>query len=76
MESPQYLTMLTIYWDPSDYPGRFVVRRWTATNPPTPDPKACAVCLTLTEARAAVPDGLVRIPRHPTDDPVIIETWV
>ena len=64
--------------NPSDYPGRFVVRKHMV------EPGGCDVALlrptvvvgTLEEARAAVPPGLVHVARDPFDDPVIVETWI
>jgi hypothetical protein len=74
------LEMLTIYKDPTDYPGRFVVRRYlisrgqveTASSP-------MAIVTTLEEARAAVQaerPGLVCLSRVKDDDPVIVESWL
>ena len=63
--------------NPTDYPGRHVVRehrlqsgRHEAAVAPL------AVVDTLEQARAALPPGLARLPRHETDDPVIVETWL
>lgn len=65
-----------IYMGPTDYPGQFVVRRWTV-NPGGvfPDPRVIA-CMTLEEARAAVPEGLYCLTRAPDDDPAIFEIWI
>jgi hypothetical protein len=70
------MTMYTIYFNPSDYPGRYVCRQ----SEITPD------CITkgrawdfptLMEARAIpLGLGLERINRHPADDPVIVECWI
>ncbi len=74
------LFMWTIFWNPSDYPGKFVVRGFASNAAPPHDPivapEPTAVVDTLEEARAAVPAGLVRTERHPEDDPVIVETWL
>ena len=67
-----------IYEDPSDFPGKFVVRRRMVladgAEKVARDPDA--VVDDLESARAAVPDGLMVFPRDPTDDPVIVETWM
>jgi hypothetical protein len=34
-----------------------------------------AVCKTLIEAQSKIPPGLCRFPRHPNDEPQIVETW-
>jgi hypothetical protein len=68
-----------IYYNPKDYPGKYVVRRWAIQegNPePVPDKDPMAVVDGLSEARKAVPAGLVRIQPHPEDDPVIVESWI
>jgi hypothetical protein len=69
------LELFTIYENPSDYPGRFVVRRFVATRPPTTDVEPLAVVKTLAEARAAIPPGMDWIGRYDADDPCIVETW-
>jgi hypothetical protein len=72
------LTTWTIYRNPSDFPGKWVVRMSEivpGTPAPMPRPE-CAVCETLDQARAAVPPGLFCLPRFPADDPVIYEVWI
>ena len=72
------LHMWTIYENPSDYPGRFVVRECTIERDSTivTKPEPAAVVLTLEDARAAVPDGLYRLARAPGDEPHIVEVWL
>lgn len=86
-----FLTVWVIYRNPRDYPGKYVVRAEDVVadqREPVSRPQ-CAVCASLAEARAAVPqyqthqhDGvtyaseLVRMDRHPSDDPTIVETWI
>lgn len=70
-----------VYLNPSDYPGRFVVRRWALeAGGLLADLVPTAVVGALDEARAAVaaimPSTAVRIPRSKGDDPTIFETWV
>lgn len=66
-----------IYENPSDYPGRYVVRGATiAPGSITNDAEPTAVVDTLDAARAAIPADLVRLDRDPADDPVIVEVWV
>ncbi len=75
--APPTFAMFVIYDRPLDFPEQVVVRRhlagagWTKA-----DDQAFAVVATLAEARAALPDGLVCIGRHPGDDPKIAEVWV
>ncbi len=66
--------LYTIYRNPSDYPGKFVVRRFWLE---TPDPEPLAVVDTLEEAREAVPpEADHNIGREPGDEPQIVETWI
>jgi hypothetical protein len=71
------LTIYVIYRNPSDYPGKWVLRAQDAGAGRTVTPhQDCFVCDTLEQARECVPPGLVHMPRHPDDDPVIYETWI
>lgn len=72
---------LVVYTHPIDYPGRFVVRRWSLVEGTlSADLVPVAVVRSLEDARVAVaavaPSERVRIPRHDHDDPVIVETWI
>ena len=69
--SDHKLSLWTIYWNPSDHPGRYVVRRFELDQPTA----EAFVCLGLAQARALIPPGLYRQERDPNDDPVIVETW-
>ena len=70
----------TIYKNPSDFPGKFVVRIVTANSvpphEPIPDRRPTAVVDTLEQARAALPEGLTRLLPDEIDDPVIVELWL
>lgn len=66
------MLMWVIYYNTSDYPDKFVARKWIGGSP-TDD---FLVTDTIEEARAKVPSGLVCINRYPQDDPVIVETWL
>jgi len=74
---PDTLTLYVITANTSDYPGRHVVRRHHV-GPGTVgvDCRPVAVAADLDGARASVPDGLHRLPPDPTDDPVIVESWL
>ena len=67
------LTLYVIYANPSDYPSKFVVRRWIGEQ-------ACVepegVFATLSQARAVVPVGAVFITPQDNDDPCIAEVWL
>ncbi len=76
-ESNPVTEQYCIYWDPSDYPKRFVVRRWSINEDgePIPDPE-CIVRTRLTGARKVIPPGFVRIGRDKRDDKTIVEVWI
>jgi hypothetical protein len=75
MEPPASLVMWVVYRSPSDYPGKFVVRRWSIADALEPELKPEGVVDTLEEARDLIPPGLVCLDRLPSDDPVIKEVW-
>ncbi len=68
-----HLPTLVVYRQPSDFPRDFVVRLFC-------DGRAlsfCALAPSLEAARDMIPERhFVRMDRAPTDDPVIVETWV
>lgn len=72
-----------IYGNPTDHPGRFVVRRWHIDGKPPigfrSEPTLMADCPTLEQARKAVQTeapGHVCLQRCEHDDPSIVEVWV
>lgn len=62
-----------IYKNPSDYPDKFVVRRWDGL---TPETLPLMVSDTLDEARIVIPVGLTKIGRHDTEDISILESYI
>jgi hypothetical protein len=74
---PKQLRTYTIYADPLDAPGVYVVRGFTITGrrvDPRPGPDGRRH--SLDEARAALPPGLYSLGREPSDHPSIVETWI
>ncbi len=72
------MALWTVYDHPSDAPEWFVARRWTITadGARTSDGEfvlAGDVEVIRDEMRHM---GLTRIERAPSDDPVIMETWL
>ena len=65
------MEMWTIYNSPSDYPGKFVVRKFDFDGPTD----QVAEFNTLEEARKSIPPHLYRMPRFQDDDLPIVETW-
>lgn len=72
------LRMFVVYDQASDAPpGAIVVRgRSIAAGRDVPDPHK-HVFASLDQARAFLEGtGLYRMPRHPADDPAILEVWL
>lgn len=79
MKSDANLSLYTIYKNPTDYPGKFVVRRWSVGNKdgvPTPDKEPTIVTDDLEKARGVIPFGYNMFLRNEDDDPKIVETWL
>lgn len=71
------IRVLTLYERPKDFPELFVARWLTVKDGTvTPDPEVLATALTLEKLREVVPPGLSLFPRHPSDDPCIVESWL
>lgn len=62
-----------IYKNPSDYPNKFVVRKWWLNKP---QKDVLRVSDTLEDARGAIPEGMALVPRLENDDAVIYETYL
>jgi len=76
MSDSQTLSIWTVYERPQDYPDRCVARRWLATTPVPSPTDDVLLADDLAGLRQQMPAGLVRMPRHQDDDPVILETWM
>lgn len=75
--SEDFLYGWTVFGNPSDYPNQFVVRRWrTRAGVVEQEKSVWCVAASLEAARASIPEGRVRLDRHPSDDPVIVEVWL
>lgn len=70
------LPMFVIYDSPADAPGQYVARLWWTL------PENVATNFTIrAKDHDAIQDamercGLVKLMRHPDDDPKIMETWL
>jgi hypothetical protein len=74
--SKPIMTMWTIYYNPSDHPGKYVVRGHDIEAGKSVPKPWCKIVDTYDQAKAQVPRGLFRMLPHPKDDPVIVETWL
>lgn len=69
------LEMWVISERPSDFPTKFVARKWEVAK--TPELTAdILVADSLEEVRGMIPQGLYRLARDPSDEPQIVETWL
>lgn len=69
--------IFAVYKNPKDYPGKFVVRRWSIDKIGVRYGELLAVEDTIENARAlGVPKGLIRIGRQTNNDPCIEEMWI
>jgi hypothetical protein len=70
------LSMWTVYERPRDYPDQCVARRCEIGPEGVKMTNDMFVADTVDELRALLPSGLFCMPRHATDDPVIVEVWL
>lgn len=69
------LPMWTVTRRPRDFPDAWVARLHLAL--PRPEPTAALLLApTLAELRELLPPGLACLTRDPSDDPVIMESWL
>jgi hypothetical protein len=73
------MTQWVVYWNPSDYPGKYVVRGVDIVRGPPAGfifHPECATFDSLEDARAALPPHLYRLERHTSDAVPIVEIWI
>lgn len=78
--------IVTVYDHPQDFPNGYVARAHIVAQnrygimgcgkSAYASPTIYIARETLDEVHAAIPDDMVKMIRHPQDDPVIIETYV
>lgn len=68
--------MWIVHFDPLDFPGMFVARRWLYGLGGTRATSDLVVDTSLEKVRAQLPMEFIRVPRHFTDDPKIVEVWL
>lgn len=77
VESRDILSIWTIYKSPRDAPGLYVARRHIAHAGATAATDEAYTANDIEPLRAMFREqGLVLIPRHESDDPVIVESWI
>lgn len=73
------MNLYTVYESPTDYPDKYVVRRWEVEAPDNVPTAKNVVMIgsDLNEIRNALQKiGLFVIPRDESDDKKIVETWI
>jgi len=71
------LTLYTIYANPRDFPGYYVVRAHDVLRTGgTQARRDFRLADSLEAARRHIPPGLYNIGREPGDDHTIVETWI
>lgn len=73
VEEEPMLEIFVIYFNPNDYVGKFVVRRFVNE---IPDSAPIGIAGDLNTARAYVPIGKTCLHRTESDDKNIVETWI
>ena len=69
--------VVAVYDHPKDYPQSYVARvHIVGRGRHWPSPSIFIVRDTLEDVRAAIPAGMHRMNRSPTDDPCIVETYM
>lgn len=71
------VSIYTIYANPLDFPGKFVVRRHVVeAGHSVPDVMPMVVADNLEGAREVLPPGSWCLGREPGDDQKIVESWI
>lgn len=70
------LIVWTIYRNPSDFPGKYVVRAYVVGSGCVTAASTHHVRNSLDSARSTLPANLVNLGRAIHDSPAIVETWV
>ena len=69
---PQGAPLITVYNDPAEFPGKYVARLFNGRQ----GTHLVAVADTLAEILKAKPKEMIRVQKHETDSPKVIETWL
>jgi hypothetical protein len=70
------LAIYTIYWNPADYPDKFVVRRFDVDGNTATPLHLATIHDTIDDARASISPGLFNLRRAFGDEPQIVESWI
>jgi hypothetical protein len=70
------LVVWTVYRNPRDYPGKWVLRGHDVTAGNVQPRDSVIVADTYAQLSLDIPPGLTHMPRHSLDDPAIYESWI
>lgn len=71
------LLLFVVTDHPKDFPDKFVVRMFNVMSGECAATSYYETYDTIQQVREKMSmHGLIRLPRHPEDDPVIVETWI
>ncbi len=92
MTSHEPMIVYVVYEDPTDYPGKFVIRRNLISRGSSIEPHGIRPVVEVAPEPEIIADtydglaewlwpkirdeGLTRFPRDPTDPPQIVEVWL
>lgn len=69
------LPMFTVYFNPPDHPGKYVVRMHVVEAGGSRPTNEGVVADDLETVRSVIPHGLTCMPRDPNDEKQIVEVW-
>lgn len=77
MSKKRSLEWWVVYDHPKDYPDGYVARKWIANAEDAGPTDVAMWSNNLEEVRDFLENlGLVKLARDPSDDPVIVESWI
>jgi hypothetical protein len=77
--SATVMPVYTVYYNPSDFPGQYVVRRFFiegGNREPQADRTPLYVGDSLERARSMIPHGMYCFSADDGDDAAVIESWM
>lgn len=71
-----FFPMITIYNNPSDFPGKYVARVFDVKDAKAMVQPYAVIKNSLNDVRESLPSRFVKMPRDVNDDPAIVEVWI
>lgn len=69
------LPMISIYFDPKDYPGKYVARVFDISVGKVNATRYIMLSDNLEDLRSAMPTNFTHMDKSPNDDPQLLEVW-